>query len=74
MNKCARCGCDIGFDSEWSEEDAKEEYQKMFPNDPNMEVATDVICDDCYEEFKKWHSTLSPEIKEEYDKEMMETR
>jgi len=46
----------------------------MFPNDPNIEIATDVICDDCYEEFKKWHSTLSPEIKEEYDKEMMETR
>jgi len=72
-NICARCGEEIGYDEDWTDEDAKEEYQKNFPNDPNMKlVPLEVICEDCYQEFKEWLDDLTPEYRAMLDKEALE--
>jgi hypothetical protein len=39
---CAACG--DTFNKEWSDEEAKAEAAKKFPNDSDMVV----VCDDCY--------------------------
>ncbi len=57
--------CKITFpkrnDEEWNDFKAAKEMLTLYPetkNDP-----TDILCDDCNEEFKKWFSTLTEEQK-----------
>lgn len=48
-------------DEEWNSYEAAKEFLELYPeakNDP-----TDVLCDDCNEEFKKWFATLTKEEK-----------
>lgn len=52
----------------WSDEECTEEYKENFLNDLNREWTTEVICDDCYKEFKPWLDDLTPEEKEEIEK------
>lgn len=48
---CSLCGGTFGLirDENWSEEEAKKEYHKMFPNS-KWEDRT-VVCDDCWNRF-----------------------
>lgn len=63
--QCARCG---KIDRKvWSEEECAEEYKENFPNDPNMEYPIEIICDDCYNEFKPWLDHLTPKKREEIE-------
>ncbi len=51
----------IRNDDEWNNYKAAEELLTLYPetkNDP-----TDVLCDDCNEDFKKWFATLTEEQK-----------
>lgn len=51
--KCSKC---YGvFDKGWSDEEAKAEFDKHWP-DGDFEDAKKIgpLCDDCYEEFKIW--------------------
>lgn len=70
--QCARCG-NI-YKKGVSDEEAAKEYKKNFPNDSNMEWDRDLICDDCYKEFKPWLNKKTPkerkEIEEEYELEI----
>lgn len=48
---------------EWNDFKAAEEFLTLYPeakNDP-----TDILCDDCNEEFKKWFYTLTDEQKKQ---------
>ena len=42
--RCAACGG--VFDKGWSDEDAKAEHTKTFPETPLDDCA--IVCDDCY--------------------------
>ena len=49
--KCAMCGG--VFEKGWTDEEAMEEYKE---NDfPDTGTPLEVICDDCYQEFMRWH-------------------
>lgn len=77
MTKCDKCGDEMGFDENWTEEDAKREYQSNFPNDPDMRVEVAGICDDCYhgeDGFKKWLETLTPEQRAKIDRRIKNGR
>jgi len=65
--QCAECG-GIWM-KEWSDEDCAEEYKENFPNDPNREFPIAVICDDCYKKLKPWMDELTPEEREEIEKD-----
>lgn len=52
---CERC--QVSFDSEWSEEEAKQEYELSPWNVPGQEAG--VVCDDCFEEFKDWFESTT---------------
>jgi hypothetical protein len=69
--KCVQCGARIGFNEEWTEEKAKDEYKKNYPFDENMETEYDSLCEDCYNEYMKWHNALTPE---EYEAIKLETK
>lgn len=58
--KCAMCG--KIFKSGWSEEEAKEEYKQNFPNDKEMKLEIDLVCDDCYKLLPISLSNTSPEL------------
>lgn len=48
-------------DEEWNSFKAGEEYITLYPegkNDPS-----DILCDDCYQEFIKWFSKLTEDEK-----------
>lgn len=48
-------------DKEWNEFEAAKEFLTLYPeakNDP-----TDIVCDDCNNEFRRWFSTLTEEQK-----------
>lgn len=50
-----------GDNEEWNSFKAAEEMLRLYPetkNDP-----TDVLCDDCNQEFVKWFATLTEEEK-----------
>lgn len=65
--QCARCkGI---WMKEWSDEECAKEYKENFPNDPNREFPIAVICDDCYKEFKPWLDELTPDEREEIEKD-----
>lgn len=54
---------------EWNDFKAAEELLTLYPeskNDP-----TDILCDDCNEEFKKWFATLTEEEKQKMRMESM---
>jgi len=53
--KCANCKEEFEFirDETWSEESAKEEYEKTFGEPPS--AATSLVCDDCYEKIMRYH-------------------
>lgn len=68
-NKCSICGRPTGFDENWTEEDALKEYQENFPNDPNMELPVDHLCDDCYNKFYGYLINLTPKEREKIDRE-----
>lgn len=62
--------CKITFkktrDETWNDFKAAEEFINLYPeckNDP-----TDILCNDCYDEFKRWFATLTKEeIKKMHD-------
>lgn len=62
--------CHQTFSKGWSEEEAEKEYDTAPWNIIGDDRA--LICDDCFEEFKKWFYSLTPEdherIKNEYSK------
>lgn len=41
-------GCAKQFESDWADEDAREEYQKEFISRED----TEVVCDDCYRKMR----------------------
>lgn len=51
--RCAQCEeiWKKEISDEWSDEKAKEEYKKNFPELPDVEKV--LICDDCYQEIMK---------------------
>lgn len=51
---CAYCKEEITQDPNQTEEERIKEYHKNFSDDPNMEQATVIVCEDCYIPFKKW--------------------
>lgn len=51
---CALCKEEIIQDKNQIEEDRIKEYHENFPNDPKMEKAIRIVCEDCYIPFKKW--------------------
>lgn len=72
MSEFTCCKCKNTYqkinDESWNEFKAAEEMLALYPeakNDP-----TDIVCDDCNEEFKKWFATISNEekikMREEY--------
>jgi len=61
MSEFTCCKCKNTYEKrpyeEWNDLDAAEEMLTLYPetkNDP-----TDILCDDCNEEFKKWFATLT---------------
>jgi hypothetical protein len=64
--KCANCG-GIWM-KEWSDEECAKEYKENFPNDPNREWPIELICSDCYKEFKPWLDDLTPGERKEIEK------
>lgn len=65
--QCAKCK-NI-YIKKWTDEEARKEYKENFPNDPNVEYPVEVICDDCYREFKPWLDNLTPERKKKIEDE-----
>ncbi len=62
---CVECG-GIWM-KETSDEELDKEYKENFPNDPNREFPIDIICDDCYKEFKPQLDNLTPEKRKEIE-------
>lgn len=55
---CARC---LGvFKKTLTEEECQEQYQKEFGEFADDDKA--IICDSCFEKFKKWAKTAHPEL------------
>lgn len=52
-------GCMTSFNKCWSEEEAKKEYESAPWNVPGQDCG--MLCDDCFEEFKVWFDSLTPE-------------
>lgn len=48
-------------DEDWNDFKAAEEMLTLYPESKND--LTDILCDDCNEEFKKWFSTLTDKEK-----------
>lgn len=44
---CAQCKGE--FVSDWTEEDARAEYEKEFPDSSSRGVPTSQVCEDCYQ-------------------------
>ena len=45
--------CKETFEEDWTEEEAEKELQENFPGFKKEEC--EVVCDDCYERFMKYH-------------------
>lgn len=43
---CQLCGGEFQSNSDWSDDDAKAEWEKNFPDDKWEDRA--IVCDDCY--------------------------
>ncbi len=65
--QCANCG-EI-YQKGSTDEECAEEYKENFPNDPNREWPIEVICDDCYKEFKPCLDNLTSEEREKIEKD-----
>lgn len=71
---CGHCKQTFGKldESEWSSRDVQREYENAFPE--TLGHPTEVICEDCYIEIKKWVKNLSHEEKQkillEYENEL----
>jgi len=48
-------------DETWNEKKAAEEYLDLHPEAKND--ATGIVCDNCFQEYKKWLLTLTDEDK-----------
>lgn len=59
MDKFTCANCTQTFNKEWTEEEAVKEFKSSPWYIPNENI--DVICDDCFEEFKEWFETLTDE-------------
>lgn len=59
MNKFTCEKCNETFNKGWSDRRAKKEYKKAPWNIPGDEIG--VLCDSCFEEFKKWFDNLTEE-------------
>ena len=51
--------CNITFKKDWSEEEAKQEFQVAPWNIAGDKVG--LICHDCFQEFTEWFDALTPE-------------
>lgn len=51
--------CHQTFNKGWSEEETEKEFASAPWNVPGDDRG--LICDDCFEEFKKWFDSLTPE-------------
>ena len=51
----------LKLDSEWNHAKAAEEYLELHPELKND--ATEISCDDCFQKYKAWLSTLTDEQK-----------
>lgn len=51
--------CNNTFINAWSEQEAEKEFLNAPWNIPGDEQV--LICDDCFQEFKKWFDSLTPE-------------
>lgn len=47
--KCKNCGQVCGYHDEWTEDDAINEKNKLFPDHKNENSVN--ICDDCFSKF-----------------------
>lgn len=62
--------CHHTFKKGWTEEEAHQEAEKLFGyRVPWDEIET--LCDDCYDKFKAWVETLTPEERAEADRETL---
>jgi hypothetical protein len=56
---------------DWNSFKSAEEFLMLYPECKNDR--TDIVCDDCYKEFKKWFATLTEEdkrkIREKFENE-----
>lgn len=55
--KCEKCG--ETFNKNRTDDEARKEFEKAPWNIPGEGIG--IICEDCFEEFKVWFSSLSPE-------------
>ncbi len=55
--RCALCG--ESFTSTTPDEEAWQEYDEVFPNEPQCHGV--LTCDDCYWMFRRWFASLTPE-------------
>lgn len=62
------CGnCSKKFTPAWSNDEAMKESRELFGEVPEDQLVQ--ICDDCFQDFKKWYDSLTPEEHEELRKE-----
>ena len=59
MNDFTCAKCNETFAKGWSDKEAMEELKDAPHNIPADELS--VLCDDCFDEFQQWLSTLTPE-------------
>ena len=66
MSEYTCCNCKITYkktrNKDWSDAKAAEELLTLYPECKNH--PTDILCDDCNEQFKKWFSSLTQQEKE----------
>lgn len=53
MSQLYTCvACKGTFHSDWTDEEAWAEYERLYPGVPRSEAAS--VCDDCYKDFMEW--------------------
>ena len=50
--RCYHCS-DV-FEKEWTDQEARREYEENFPVESSEGWAEATVCDDCYKEFMTW--------------------
>lgn len=52
--------CDLVFEKAWSDDEARNEYDRNFPEVANLPAdQLGLVCDNCYKAFNAWFASLS---------------
>lgn len=72
MSKCATCQDNLPKMNFWEHIKSIAEYLINFPNDPQMKLPMEIVCEDCYERYMVYHNNLTPAERIELDKKAKE--